>query len=232
MNPRLRTFALAASLALGPALVAQEHEPAPAAQTQTTAPAPAHAAAPGEPAPSGHGQDAAAHHGPEVKVFGVSLGTLGQFFVKLLNFSIFAGLLVWLLKGALASAFKARAHELSARLSQAEKDKAEATAQLKELEGKMAGLQQELQGIMAKAEADAQAEKARVIEAARAEAEQILAQTRQEIVFQQRLAEQELRALVAELAVEGAAKRLEAQVKGAAADKLVDRAIAQVGGAK
>ena len=117
-------------------------------------------------------------------------------------------------------------------LAQAERDKAEGEAQMKEMEAKMAGLEGELAGILSKAEADAESEKQRVLEAARAEAGVILAQAQSEIGFQKRLAEQELRALVAELAVEGAAKRLEAKLQGPEAAKAVDRAIQQIGGAQ
>ena len=46
----------------------------------------------------------------------------------------------------------------------------------------------------------------------------------------QRQAEQDLRALVAELTVEGAAKRLEAKLQGPEAGKALDRAIQQIGG--
>ena len=93
-------------------------------------------------------------------------------------------------------------------------------------------MQAELEGIMAKAEVEAEAEKQRILEAAQAEAAQILVQTQAEIDFQKRPAEKELRALVAELAVEGAARRLETQVQGATAEQVLDRAIQEVGGAK
>ena len=118
---------------------------------------------------------------------------------------------------------------VKALLAQAEKDKAEGEAQMKEMEAKMAGLEGELAGILAKAETDAEAEKQRVLEAARAEATQILAQAQAEIGFQKRQAELELRALVAELAVEGAAKRLESRMQGPDAAKALDRAIQQIG---
>jgi F-type H+-transporting ATPase subunit b len=174
----------------------------------------------------------AAHHHPEVKLFGHSLGTLAQFGVTVFNFALFAALLVYLLKGALASAFRARTRELEEKLSQAEQDKAEAGNQIQELEQRMAGLRQELEGIMAKADADAETEKQRILESARAEAAQILAQTRTEIDAQARQAEAALRALVSELVVAGAAQRLEARVQGPVAAQVLDQAIDQVGGAK
>lgn len=214
-----------------PALHAQDHAPAqheaqpPVGHSTNPGPAADHASS----APA-HGE--AAHHGPEVKVLGMSLGPFGQFLLKVFNFAVFFFGLFFLLKGALSSAFKARTQELQDQLSQAERDTALGKAQVEELEAKMAGLEQELDGIMLKAEAEAESEKQRILEAARLEAEQILNQTRQEIEHQKRLAEQELRALVAELAVQGATERLKARVQGATAEEVLDRSITQVGGAR
>jgi F-type H+-transporting ATPase subunit b len=236
-----RTFLLAVAVTLLPALggarvLAQTH-PAPVEAAQSGAGHPETPEAQGHGAPEGEGHEAAhaeghgAHH-PEVKLFGHSLGSGAQFGVMLFNFVLFAGILVALLKGALASAFKARAKELEDKLSQAEREKAEADRQIAELESRMAGLQQELEGIMAKAGAEAETEKERILESAKAEAAQILEQTKAEIGAQQRQAEAELRALVADLVVAGAARRLEGRVQGEVAARVLDHAIDQVGGAK
>jgi F-type H+-transporting ATPase subunit b len=241
----LTRLSLAAVLALGPlGLAAQTHEthPAPAAEKHE-APVAGHAAPPAEGhAPEAHGTEAAgheaagheakggAHHGPAMKLFGKEYGNGGAFLVQLLNFAIYGAALFFLLKGALFAMFKSRKEELETLLAQAEKDKAEGEAQMREMEAKMAGLEGELAGILAKAETDAEAEKQRVLEAAKAEATQILAQAQAEIGFQKRQAEQELRALVAELAVEGAAKRLETKLQGPDAAQAIDRAIQQIGG--
>jgi F-type H+-transporting ATPase subunit b len=237
-------FALVAGLALGaPALRAQapaehaqpaetpahEAKPAPEAGHETAAEATGHEATGHEAA--GHGAEHAGHHTP-IKLFGMELERPGQFGVQLFNFALFAGLLFFLLKGALSSAFKARAKELEDKLSQAERERAEADAQIQELEGRMAGLQAELAGIMAKAETEAEAEKERIIQSAQTEAVAILAQTHAEIEFQKRSAEAELRTLVAELAIEGATKRLQNQVTGDVASRVIDRSIQQVGGAQ
>jgi F-type H+-transporting ATPase subunit b len=218
---RFRTTLLAFPLVLalaGPPATAQAPA-APPAQAETVQ------------APEGAGAEAHGHH-PKITLFGHPLGPGAQFGVQAFNFLLFAGLLVLLLKGALSSAFKARTKDLEDKLSQAERDKAEADRQIAELEARMAGLQKELEGIMAKAEEDAEAEKGRILESARAEAAQILAQTRAGIEARQRQAETELRALVADLAVAGAARRLEGQVQGEVAAKVLDRAIEEVGGAK
>ena len=251
---KLTRISLAALLSLSPlALMAQAHDahPAPAAEKHE-APAAHQAPAAGHEAPAGHEAaatevhaapagahdehgapahgEAAAHHGPAMKLFGKEYGNLGAFLVQLLNFAIYGAALFFMLKGALSTMFKARKEELETLLAQAERDKAEGEAQVRELEAKMAGLEGELAGILAKADTDAEAEKQRVLEAARAEATQILAQVQAEIGHQKRQAELELRALVAELAVEGAAKRLEAKLQGPEAGKALDRAIQQIGG--
>ena len=229
-------LALSAALFLSAPAFAQGHPEPAAATTSVEHTEASHAEAPAHTGAAAHEGHAAAgeenaHHA-EVKLFGKSLGPLAKFLVQVFNFAIFAGLLVLALKGALASAFKARAKELEDQLNQAEKDKAEGERQLKELEAKMAGLQTELEGILTKAEADAEHERQRILDAAKAESVQILAQAQTEIDFQKRQAEKELRALVAELAVEGATKKLEAMVQGKLAEQVVDRAIDSVGGAK
>lgn len=244
---------LFASLLLGAALLAAPlalradepvAHPAPAAQVHApeahkaetghqASPEGAHATEPGAAHAEGSG---AGHHGPDVKLFGAaggpSIDSLAQFGLKVLNFAIFAGILVFALKGPASAAFRARAEELRAALSQAEKDKAEGEAQILALEAKMAGLQGELDSILSKADADAQAEKTRIIEAARQEAESIMAQAQAEIGYQQRQAEHELRALVTQLAVEGATQRIQIAMQTSAATQVMDRAIQQVGGAK
>jgi F-type H+-transporting ATPase subunit b len=247
---KLTRFSLALALSLSPlGLSAQEHEkhPAPAAATHEApaghapeahaAPEAGHEAQAHEGAAhegathegAGH-EGGATHHAPSMKLFGGTYGPFGIFIVQLLNFAIWGAGLFFMLKGALSVMFKARKEELITMLAQAERDKAEGEAQVKELETKMAGLEAELAGILSKAETDAEAEKQRVLEAAKAEATQILAQAQTEIGIQKRLAEQELRALVAELAIEGAAKRLEAKLQGPEAGKALDRAIQQIGG--
>ena len=224
-------LALVAGLAAGvPALRAQA--PAEHPQTQEGARPEGHEAKAEGHEGKGHEVEGEAPEPPEIRLLGHDLKRPGQFGIQLFNFALFAGLIFVLLKGALASAFKARAKELEDKLSQAERDKAEADSQIRELEARMTGLQAELEGIMAKAETEAQAEKERIIHAAQGEAAQILAQTLAEIDYQKRAAEAELRDLVAELAVEGATRRLQNQVTGEVASRVLDRSIQQVGGAK
>ncbi|MDR2560389.1 MAG: ATP synthase F0 subunit B [Holophagales bacterium] len=225
---------LAATIALAAqhseSLAAQEHG---VAQTKITSSQEAGDAAKNDvhATATAEAQESSGHHGEPVFLFGKRLGPTAQFMLKLLNVLIFCGLLIWMLKGVLGAAFKARANEIETKLAQSEKDRAEGEAQIRELEAKMAGLQAELGGIMAKAEADAEAEKQHILEAARQEAEQILATAHSEIEYQRRLAEKELRGLIANLAVEGAEKRIQQQMQGENVARVMDLAIEQIGGA-
>lgn len=236
MRPRL-SLVLAATTLVFASLAAAPPAPGPSA--------PAHAPAPtghSEPAgdasspasPSGAHDGAGGHtktHGPEIKLpfTKTPLGPVGQWMVQLFNFLLFTGILVFALKGILGAAFKARAEELRDLLSQAERDKADSEAQIRDMEARAATLQTELDQMLARAELDAEAEKQRILDTARQEADQVLAQARQEIDYQKRLAEQELRILVTELAAAEAARRLQADLQGPAAATVMDRAIQQVG---
>jgi len=172
-----------------------------------------------------------AHHAEPVTLWGNEYYDTGQFFLKLINFLIFAGLLFLMLKGALSKAFKTRALDIEMKLRQSNWDKQEAEDQMRDLEAKMAGLEGELDDIIKKAESDAETEKQRILDAARAEADQLMVQARAEIDHQRRVAEAELRELVAKLALEGAEKRVSQMMVGDSASKVMDQAIRRVGGA-
>lgn len=235
MMQKLLRLSLAATLALSPlglaaqaptaqAPASEGHPPSHAEQT------PAAHSVPAERLEAGEAQEPAEHHPAPMVLFGKAYGNGPAFLVQLLNFAIYVAGLVFILKGPLSAIFRTRREELETALAKSEHDRAEGEAQLKELAAKMAGLEGELAGILSKAEADAEVEKQRVLESARTEARQILAQAQAEIGLQKRQAEQELRALVADLAVEGAAKRLEARLAGPEANQALDRAIQQIGG--
>ncbi len=165
------------------------------------------------------GEHGGAHHGIDWKAEAF----------KVINFGLFAVGLWFMLGAGMKASYAQKAKDIESRLQQAERDKAEGEAQIRELEARMAGHQKELEGIVAKAEADAEAEKARVIEGAKQEAEMIVAQAAAEIAFKQKQAELELRALVAQLAAEAAAKRIEKGLQGGAAGAVMDKAIREIG---
>ena len=228
-------IALVCICRLSPALIAQEQDPrgqvAPMTQTENTDQGEQKSVQGVEDAHSEGHHNNDSGHAAEMSFLGIQIGKAGQALLKLINFLIFVGILFFLLKGVLSSAFKSRAADIEAKLKQSEKDRTEGEDQLRELEAKMAGLQEALDGIMAKAESDAEAEKHRILEAARSEADQILAQVQSEIEHQKNLAEKELRELVAKLALESAEKRIQQQIQGDAVTRVMDEAIERIGGA-
>lgn len=229
----LSSLVFGAALALAPlGLAAQEHGHAPqpahgeahkdaeAHKGDEAHGAPAHGADHAQPAHAGaEGHGAAAHHS--------GVDWKAEIF-RLVNFSLFAAGIWFLIGVGKKAAFRKKAEDIEHRLRQAERDKAEGEAQIRDLETRMAGLQQELEGLVSRAEADAEAEKARVVDAARQEASMIVAQAGAEIAFKQKQAELELRALVAQLAAEAAAQRIEARIQGEASSVL-DKAIREIG---
>lgn len=171
--------------------------------------------------------------GQEIHFLGMSLGIVGQFLAKLLNFAVFFAALYFMLRGSLKAAFKARKEEVEAQLNQAERDKAEGEAQIQKLDQRMRELELELEESRNKAEAEAEQEKQRILDAARQEAEQILEQARQDVANHYRLAEKALMEKVADLAIEGAKTRIQAQFKDKGENltrALMDQSIRQIGG--
>lgn len=175
--------------------------------------------------------DISDHH-PKVKLFGLSLGTLGQFGVTVFNFLLFASILIFTLKGILKSAFATHRKEISDKLLKAEQDKNEAEKQMKSLEIKMSELQDELDNILAKSELDAKVEQNHLIEAAKVEAEQILSQAREYIETMKKNTEVELRALVTELVINNATKLLETKLHSEVASDVINQAIERMRGNK
>lgn len=241
----LSSLLLGAAMATAPlALRAQGHEPAKAeaheAQTEGhAAKAEAHdAKAEGHDAKAAEGHQAAGHEGAAHEGAGHEGGEHGgghhgidwkaEIF-KVVNFALFAAGIWFMIGAGKKAAFEQKAKDIEHQLQQAERDKAEGEAQIRDLEARMAAMQKELEGIVSKAEADAEAEKVRVIEAAKAEAEMIIAQAGAEIAFRQKQAELELRALVAQLASEAAAQRIEVRLQGGVAATVLDKAIRDIG---
>jgi F-type H+-transporting ATPase subunit b len=235
MKPRHARILLVAVLSValglaGPALRAQ-HEPAQ--QTETVAEPASHESSNASSHVAEHASEAhSSGHGPAIEFLGHPLSPFWQFFIRVVNFAIFFAILYLALKGLLSSAFKMRAKELEEKLTQAERDRAEGEARIAEMEAQMAEMGKELEAIMAKAEVEALDEKARIIAEARQEATAILAQTRQDIENQRFQIEHELRAMIANLAVEGARNRIGSRLQGEVGVRVIDESIKQMGGAQ
>lgn len=148
---------------------------------------------------------------------------------RIINFSIVAGVLFFLLRKPLADYLTARAAQIRQELAQAkenrdrgEKEREEAEAELATLEGRVARAKDE-------AKEAAEAEAARIIKAAHGEAARITALAQKEIDAELEAGRRKLLARAAELSVELAQKEIEAKMSKEDQAKLIDRSIELMG---
>jgi F-type H+-transporting ATPase subunit b len=219
-------------------LPSDRHEPRPARSTTARAASDAgvvrvarREAQPREQAapPAAHG-DQPAEHGeePHEDAHGDEHGMLAALFWPTLNFLVLFGGLWYLLKQPLASYLKSRHETIRKDLLDAAALKAAATAQLEEIDRKLAALPAEIAALRARGAEEIAAEEARIAAEAAAERERLLEQTRREIDLQLRLARRALVEHAADLAVRLAADRIQQQITSEDQERLVGRYVAQI----
>jgi F-type H+-transporting ATPase subunit b len=146
---------------------------------------------------------------------------------KWINFAIVAGVVCWIFLKVTPPTFRKRAESISSAITKATAAKAEADRQLREAEGKLARLQQEVAQLRATGEQDAKAESERIRNATQSDAAKINVAAHAEIEAAERAARLELKAIAANLAVDGAesllAKQLTPQTQEALVASFVKR---------
>jgi F-type H+-transporting ATPase subunit b len=188
------------------------------ARAQHTEPAAAPAA---EHAASAQGEHAAAagEHAAEGEHGSPVMDTVARLF----NFAVLAGVLVYFLKSPIARHLGDRGTQIRGDLVKAAAMRASAAEQLAAIEQKMAALPGELDALRKAGAEDVAAEEARIRQAAEAERVRLLEQAQREIGAQLKLAERDLTALTADLAVAVAAKRVKATINADDQARLVDQ---------
>jgi F-type H+-transporting ATPase subunit b len=208
IGPRLNLLAAAAIalLLLAPAAPALAQHAQPAASAE-------HAA------DGGHGAEAV--HGSPI------LYTVA----RLVNFAVLAGTLVYFLRSPLKSYLGDRGRQIRADLVRAAEMRASAAAQAAAIEQKMAALPGELDALRRQGAEEVAAEEARIRQAAEAERARLLEQARREIDAQLKLAERQLVAHTADLAVGIAAARVKSTITAADQARLVDQYLGRLASA-
>jgi F-type H+-transporting ATPase subunit b len=140
---------------------------------------------------------------------------------KWINFAIVAGVIVWVFGKKLPPVFRKKAEAVSSAITNATNAKAAADAQLREAETKLANLQKEVAELRAFAERESAAEVERLRAATQSDAQKIAAAAKAEIEAAERAARQELKALAANLAVDGAETLLAKQLSSKAQESLI-----------
>ena len=135
-----------------------------------------------------------------------------------INFAVVAGVLGWLLAKKAPGFFAARATQIASAIDEAAKVKAQADAQRREAEERLANLGHEIEEMRAAAARDAAAEAQRIQAATRDETSKIERSGQLEVEAAARGARIELRALASRLSVERAEAVLRAEITPAAED--------------
>jgi F-type H+-transporting ATPase subunit b len=213
---------LAMAAALGLLLLAP---PAPVlAQHEQPAPAPAAA----DHASAAQGEHAAAgEHGAE----GEHGNPMLDMIARLFNFALLAGTLVYFLKSPLATYLSDRGTHIRSDLVKAADMRTAAAAQLAAIEQKMAALPGELDALRKSGADDVAAEEARIRTIADTERGRLLEQARREIDSRLKLAERELVARTADLAVGIAATRVKSTITAEDQARLVDQYLGRLAAA-
>jgi len=149
---------------------------------------------------------------------------------KWINFAIVAGVIVWVFAKKLPPVFQKRAEAVSSAITSATSAKAAAEAQLREAETRLANLQKEVAEVRAYAEKEAAAEVERLRAVTLSDMQKIAAAAKAEIEAAERAARLELKALAANLAVDGAEPLLAKQLTPKAQESLISNFVKSLEG--
>jgi F-type H+-transporting ATPase subunit b len=140
---------------------------------------------------------------------------------KWINFAIVAGFILWLCLKKAPAFFSQRASAISSAITSAAARKAAADAELREAEAKLANLEKEVTELRALAGRESGAEVVRLRAATESDAQKIRAAAKAEIEAAERAARLALKALAANLAVDGAESILARQLNPHAQEALI-----------
>jgi F-type H+-transporting ATPase subunit b len=140
---------------------------------------------------------------------------------KWINFAIVAGLVGWVFLKLTPPIFRKKADAISSAITTATAAKAEADRQLREAETKLARLEQEVAQLSATARREAAAEAERIKGVTQSDVAKIGTAAKAEVAAAERAARLELKAIAANLAVDGAESLLAKQLTPQAQESLV-----------
>jgi F-type H+-transporting ATPase subunit b len=140
---------------------------------------------------------------------------------KWINFVLVAAGLFWLFGKVLPPKFRGNADAISSAITKATAAKAEADRQLREAEQKLARLEQEVAQLRATAHQEAEGEAERIRSVTQSDVQKIGVAATAEIEAAERAARLELKAIAANLAVDGAESLLAKQLTPQAQEALV-----------
>ncbi len=147
---------------------------------------------------------------------------------RLFNFALLAGALVYFLRSPLMAYLDERRVQVRSQLEKAAELKAEAGAQMSEIDAKLSALPGALEALKRRGAEEIAAEEARIRALAESERQRLLDKAKREIDSELRVAERDLKKRAGELAVAVATDRVKRTITDADQVRLVDRYVAQV----
>jgi len=155
-----------------------------------------------------------------------------DFTLRLMNFAIMLGLLVYLLKKPISGFFVSRRDNIQNTLAELEAKKLEAEKTCAEYQAKLATLDKEVGQILTEYIQEGETEKRKILEAAEKQAEYLKQQAQLTIQQEVKSARESLQEEIAELTVTAAEELLRKNIKAKDQDRLVKEFIAKVVEAK
>ncbi|MDP9338439.1 MAG: hypothetical protein M3P45_06180 [Acidobacteriota bacterium] len=149
---------------------------------------------------------------------------------KWINFAIVAGAIIWLCLKRGPAFFSRRADVISSAIQKSTAAKNLADQQLREAETKLQNLEKEVAELRAAAQRESTAEGQRIRNLTRADQQKIDAAASAEVDATERAARLELKALAANLAVDGAEALLASQLTPAAQESLINNFVKTLDG--
>jgi F-type H+-transporting ATPase subunit b len=149
---------------------------------------------------------------------------------KWINFAIVAGVILWFCVKKAPGFFSARADTVSSAIQKSTATKDLAEQQLHEAEARLQNLEQEIAELRATAERESAAEAERIRNLTAADAKKIEAAAKSEIEAAERATRLQLKALAANLAVDGAQSLLAGQLTPAAQESLINNFVKSLEG--
>jgi F-type H+-transporting ATPase subunit b len=147
---------------------------------------------------------------------------------KLANMLLFLGLLVWLLRGPIGTAFAERTAAIRAAAAEARERRAKADQMAADIQSRLSQIEGEVRSIQDRARQEGERQKRDLIAAAEAEAAKILQSARNEVENRLKHARHELTEYAGELASERAKAILRERITEADQKKLFDESVRQV----
>ncbi len=149
---------------------------------------------------------------------------------KWINFAIVVGVIVWAFGKLLPPVFRKRAETVISAITNATSAKAAAEAQLRDAETRLANLQKEVAELRALAERESAGEVERLRAATLSDIQKIATAAKTESEAAERAARLELKALAANLAVDGAESLLVKQLTPKAQESLISNFVKSLEG--